>query len=44
MTRDIQLDPGGNTFTSDVSFETSDTAGNVIVTGCGTETSVRVVD
>lgn len=44
VTRDIQLDASGNTFTSDVSFETSDTAGNVIATGCGTETSVRVVD
>lgn len=44
VTRDIQLDPGGSTFTGTVSFETSDTAGNVIATGCGTETSVRVVD
>lgn len=44
VTRQIQLDPGGKTFTGEVSFETYDTAGNLIATGCGTETSARVVD
>lgn len=44
VTRDIQLDPAGSTFTGTVAFETYDTAGNLIASGCGTETSTRVVD
>ncbi|MBA3961625.1 MAG: hypothetical protein H0X40_06960 [Chthoniobacterales bacterium] len=44
VTRDIQLEAGGDSFTSDVSFETYDTTGNLIATGCGTETATRVID
>ncbi len=44
VTRDFQVDPSGSTFSGTVVFETYDTSGNLIATGCGTETSTRVVD
>jgi hypothetical protein len=42
VTRDIQLDPGGDTFTSVLSTEFYDPNGNLIATGCGTEVATRV--
>lgn len=42
ITRDMQLDTGGNTFSSVISAEIFDPNGNLIATLCGTETSTRV--
>jgi hypothetical protein len=44
VSRDITLDSSGDTFTSVISFTTYDVNGNVIASGCGTETATRVVD
>jgi hypothetical protein len=44
VTRDITLDQGGSTFSSVISSTFFDVNGNVIATGCGTETAIRVVD
>jgi hypothetical protein len=41
VNRDIQLDRGGNTFSSVISSEIFDTNGNLIATLCGTETATR---
>ncbi len=42
VTRDIQLDAGGDTFTSVIATEFYDSNGNLISTGCGTEAATRV--
>lgn len=44
VTHDIQLDPGGATFTSVITFTTLDVNDNVIATGCGVEAAARVVN
>ncbi|MGH9693199.1 MAG: hypothetical protein ACRD5Z_03575 [Bryobacteraceae bacterium] len=44
VTRDIQLDAVGNTFTSVISSTTYDVNNNIIATGCGTETATRAND
>ena len=44
VTRDIELVPGSNTFTSTIAFISYDVNGNPIATGCGTETATRVID
>ena len=44
VSRDIQLSPSDDTFTSVISSEFFDPNGNLIASGCGTETSTRVVD
>ncbi|MEO7724634.1 MAG: hypothetical protein ABIU29_08115 [Chthoniobacterales bacterium] len=44
VTRDIQLDAAGGTFSGVISSTTLDTDDNVIATGCGVETATRVVD
>jgi hypothetical protein len=42
VTRDIQLAPDGDTFTSVVATEFYDPNGNLVGTGCGTEAATRV--
>ena len=42
MTRDIQLDPGGATFSSVIATELFDPNGNLIGSGCGLEAATRV--
>jgi hypothetical protein len=42
VSRRITLDAGGNSFTSVIEFTAYDVNGNVIATGCGTETATRV--
>ena len=44
VTRDIQLDPGGASFTAVIATTTLDVNDNVIATGCGVESATRVVD
>lgn len=44
VARDIQLDPAGDSFTSTIAFTSYDPNGVVVASGCGTETSVRVID
>ena len=44
VTRDIQLDSAGNSFTGTIAFSSYDPNGVVVAAGCGTETSVRVLD
>lgn len=44
VSRDIQLDRAGNSFTSTIAFTSYDPNGAVVASGCGTETSVRVID
>jgi hypothetical protein len=44
VTREITLGQDGSTFSSVISSTFLDVNGNVIATGCGTETAIRVVD
>lgn len=44
VTRDIQLDEAGVTFSGVITSTTLDANDNVIATGCGVETATRVVD
>jgi hypothetical protein len=44
VSRDIQMAPAGDSFTSAVTFISYDPNGVVVATGCGTETSTRVID
>ena len=42
VSRDIQLEPGADTFTSVLSTEFYDPNGNLVATGCGSEAATRV--
>lgn len=44
VTRDIQLDPHGASFTGVIASTLLDVNDNVIATGCGVEAATRVVD